>query len=412
MSYPLRDHPMSSIERPFSAPSLSGPLVRASGLLVVLMASAGAADLQITAEFRPSALDPSHNRFVNTTPQSGYCAQHSSFCGVGDFTINTGVNVSQRRLYGGGEDPREKWYLAVDGNWKDVTVRNANNHELKARLRVFLVGMSWGLGSDGTAPGSYGSSTGGCRGRVGVGSGSLYRYAWEVPEGSPVCVRNPLETTDKVARYLNFSIGYHLETPNPLQAQDGQYTGSVTYTVGNGQQIDLGQGDYSDSELTLQLLLNVAHDFHVRFSSESPSAQLAPEGGWAKWMDHGLPPARLRQELPFRLTTSRNLSLKLRCEHEAADRCGIRNPRDDRVVPVDVDVTIPGMSKVADGSPAQDTPLLPDDGRAPRFTPDGYLIERRSTLRFTAGRDAVVEMLKSPGSHWTGNMTVVFDANP
>lgn len=403
---------MSPIERLIPAPSLCGPLVRASGLLVVLMASAEAAELQITAEFRPSALDPSHNQFVNTTPQSGYCAQHSSFCRAGDFTINTGMNVSQRRLFGGGDDPREKWYLSVDGSWRDVVVHNANNHKLRARLRLFLIGMQWGLPSDGTAPGAYGAATGGCRGRLGVGGGSWYRYAWDVPEGNPVCVRSPRATTDRVANYLNFSIGYHLETPNPLQAQDGQYTGSVTYTVGNGQQIDLGQGDYSDSELTLQLQLDVAHDFHVRFSSESPSVKLAPDGGWKKWMDQGLPPARLRQELTFRLTTSRNLSLKLRCEHEADDRCGIRNLRDDMVVPVDVDVTIPGMSNVGDGRPAQDTPLLPDDGRAPRFTPDGYLIERRSTLRFTAGRDAVMEMLKSPGSHWAGNMTVVFDANP
>ncbi len=96
----------------------------------------------------------------------------------------------------------------------------------------------------------------------------------EVPERSAVCARNPRATTDSVANYLR-SIGYHLETPNPLQAQDGQYSGSVTYTVGNGQQIDLGQGDYSDSELTLQLLLDVVHDFKVRFASERPTVKLA-----------------------------------------------------------------------------------------------------------------------------------------
>lgn len=403
---------MSTIERSIYAISLCGPLVRASGLLAVLMASAGAAELQIMAEFRPSALDPSHNRFVNTTPQSGYCAQHSSLCRVGDFTIDTGMDVSQRRLFGGGEDSREKWYLAVDGNWQDVVVRNASNHELRARIRVFLVGMGWGLPNDGTGPGANGAAIGGCRGRIGVGNSTFYRYAWEVPEGNTVCVRDPRVTTDRVARYLNFSIGYHLETPDPLQAQDGQYTGSVTYTVGNGQQIDLGQGDYSDSELTLQLLLNVAHDFKVRFSSEFPGVQLVPDGGWSQWIDHGRPPARLREELPFHLTTSMDFSMKLRCEHEVGDRCGIRNLRDEVVVPVDVGVTVPGMTNVHDGRPAQDTPLLPDDARAPRFTPDGYLIQRRSTLRFTAGRDAVMEMLKSPGSHWAGNMTVVFDANP
>ncbi|EKT4095209.1 hypothetical protein [Stenotrophomonas maltophilia] len=400
-----------STERRFLRGALFGRGLLAM-VLPAALASVDAAELKITAEFRPSALNPGHNRFVNTTPQSGYCAQHSNFCRVGDFTIDTGLNVAQRRLYGGGEDPREKWYLSVDGKWREVIVRNASNHELKARLRVFLVGMQWGLPSDGTAPGANGAATGGCRGRIGVGSGAWYRYAWDVPEGTPVCVRNPRATTDQVARYLNFSIGYHLETPNPLQAQDGRYTGSVTYTVGNGQQIDLGQGDYSDSELTLQLLLDVVHDFQVRFSSEFPVVQLAPEGGWVQWIDHGLPPSCLRQELPFHLTTSMEFSMKLRCEHDVADRCGLQNAVNDEVVPVDVDVTIPGMSNVRDGRPAQNTALLPDDARAPRFTPDGYLMQRRSALRFTAGREAVTEMLKSPGSHWQGNMTVVFDADP
>ena len=394
-----------------AAGGMHGRALPATVLFMAVLGSAHAVELKITAEFRPNALDPGHNAFVNTTPQSGFCAQHGGLCKKGDFTIDTGMNVAQRRLYGGGTDPREKWYLAVDGNWRDVTVRNANNHELKARLRVFLVGMQWGLPSDGSAPGANGASSGGCRGRTGVGTGAWYRYAWDVPVGTPVCVRNPRAATDRVARYLAFSIGYHLETPNPLQAQDGQYTGSVTYTVGNGQQIDLGQGDYSHSELTLQLLLDVFHDFQVRFASESPSVQLAPDDGWSQWIDHGRPPARLRQELPFHLTTSMDFSMKLRCEHEAGHRCGIRNGRDDAVVPVDVDVTIPSMSNMHDGRPAQDTPLLPDDAWAPRFTPDGYLMQRRSTLRFTAGREAVTEMLKSPGSHWQGNMTVVFDAN-
>lgn len=45
----------------------------------------------------------------------------------------------------------------------------------------------------------------------------------------------------------------------------------------------------------------------------------------------------------------------------------------------------------------------------------GYHLETpnpRSMLRFTAGRDAVTEMLKSPGTYWQGNMTVVLDVNP
>lgn len=382
-------------------------------LLALGAGEAAAVDLQIMAEFRPSALDPTHNQFVNMTPQSGFCSQHATLCRPGDFTIDTGINVAQRRLFGGGEDPRERWYLAVDGNWRDVTVRNERSgHELNVRIRLFLIGMNWGLPNDGSGPGANGSATGGCRGRLGVGSGSFYRYAWEVPLGNAVCVRSPRAETDRIANYLNFSIGYHLETPNPLQAQDGLYSGGVSYTVGNGQQIDLGQGDYSDPELNLQLALNVMHDFQVRFPAETPRVQLAPDGGWSQWIDHGVVPARLWQELPFHLTTSMDFSMRLRCEHEVAGRCGIRNENSSEVVPVDVDVTLPGMSNVHDGRPAQHTALPPEGLPSPRFTPDGYLMGRRSTLRFTAGREAATEMLKQPGSRWAGDVTIVFDANP
>jgi len=403
---------MTAYERSIADAGAYWPIAWVLALMMGGLVPAQAVELNITADFRPSALDPTHNRFVNTTPQSGFCAQHGASCKPGDFTIATGLNVTERRLFGGGDDPREKWYLAADGNWRDVVVRNANNHELNARIRLFLVGMEWGTSNDGTGPGANGASSGGCRGRLGYGNGSMYRYAWDVADANVVCVRSPRKETNRVAGYLYFSIGYHLETPNPLQAQDGQYTGSVTYTVGNGQQIDLGQGNYSDSELTLQLLLNVAHDFKVAFPAESPRVQLAPEGGWSRWIDHGLPPARLRQELPFHLTTSMDFSTKLLCEHPAGTGCGIRNHADDVVVPVDVDVTIPGMTNLRDGRPAQFTALSSNDAQAPRFTPDGYLMQRRSTLRFTAEREAVTEMLRTPGSHWSGDMTVVFDANP
>ena len=76
-------------------------------------------------------------------------------------------------------------------------------------------------------------------------------------------------------------------------------------------------------------------------------------------------PERLRQALPFHLTSSMDFSMKLRCEHAAGSGCGIRNAADDVVVPVDVDVTIPGMRNLKDGRPAQDTPLSADDALAP-----------------------------------------------
>jgi hypothetical protein len=207
-------------------------------------------------------------------------------------------------------------------------------------------------------------------------------------------------------------LGLRIVSVSPLSLVDGVYEGETTFTTGGAESdIDFGD-DVTTEPVVLKFRFTVRHDFQVRFPNDAPSVRLAPEDGWSQWIDHGRPPVRLRQELPFHMTTSMDFSMKLRCEHDFAEGCGIRNAVSDVVVPVDVDVTIPGMSNVRDGRPAQNTALLPDDTRAPRFTPDGYLMQRRSALRFTAGREAVTEMVKSPGSHWQGNMTVLFDANP
>jgi len=370
-----------------------------------------AADLAITAEFRPSAIDPTNNKFKNTTPQSGYCARYSVYCKPGDFTIATGINIDSRRLGNASGEIREYWYQAVDGNRKDVIVRDINGNELHVQLRLFLIGFEWGLGNDGSNPGRLGASSGGCLGRIGVTTSQTYTYAWEVPEGSTVCWRMP-NRADSTGG-LTFSIGYYLETPNPLSAVNGVYTGSVSYSVGNQQQIDLGEGNYSDSVLNLNLTLTVAHEFYISFPSAAPRVTLAPIGGWQQWTDHGNPPSRLQQELPFTLTASSDFSIKMRCEHDSDRRCGIKDLAAGTVVPVDVDVTLPGMSEVNSGARAVEFPLAPHHAAtAPRFRPDSYMINRASKLRFSANGNAVTEMLKSPGSRWQGDVTIVFDSNP
>lgn len=60
-----------------------------------------------------------------------------------------------------------------------------------------------------------------------------------------------------------------------------------------------------------------------------PTRAAGGRGGWSHWIDHGQPPTRLRQALPFQLTTSMDFSRTLRCEHAAGNRCGIRNHADD-----------------------------------------------------------------------------------
>ncbi|WP_181453270.1 hypothetical protein [Stenotrophomonas maltophilia] len=393
-------------------------------------------ELDIMAEFRPNALNPSHNRFVNTTPESGLCVIWASYYNCkahGVFSLALPIDVSFLDVPADG-DARQSFHLKIPSRKRTLKVSNGS-HESEVAIRIGILAGDAVLPADvrqlvGADPssgaydahyalwdGSWGLflPPAPCRGRGGPITGTAFSalFVWEFADDGS-CVkraRHAIPGKLSISRGLSFS--YELVTPDPLLMQNGIYRGRLDLDIGPGGDFDFGDNAVvSDRLLSLNFTLHVAHDFQVNFAGEQPGVQLVPEGGWSQWSGHGRAPRWLRQELPFHLTTSMDFSMKLRCEFEAGGRCGIRNAGADVAVPVDLDVTIPGMSNVRDGRPAQNAALLPDDARAPRFTPDGYLVQRRSTLRFTAGRDAVTEMLKSPGSHWQGNMTVVFDANP
>ncbi|WP_288496094.1 hypothetical protein [uncultured Stenotrophomonas sp.] len=391
--------------------------LRGAGLVVIGLgaaASACAAEVLVTAEFAPSALDPGRMVFRNTTPRGTYCSWRPDFCTAdGAYSIDVPLQWSKTHEYD--SDIRKRFYLGLPAP-RAVMLRNTTTG-IEAEVRIAIATVSGHLTPGGTSnPVNTVEVLGGCSYVRTGGNGSFVMFGWTVknPEAPTPCWSRGTGGLPQPADYAMswFGLGLLITAPSPLSLTDGIYEGELTYTAGGaGSDIDFGD-DVTTEPITLKFRFTVSHQFQVRFPSDNPQVHLAPEAGWAQWTDQGRAPIRLYQELPFHLTSSMDFSMKLRCEHDAGNRCGIRNQTLGEVVPVDVGVTLPGMRNLRDGRPAQDTPLSPDDEQAPRFTPDGYLMQRRSTLRFTAGRDAVTEMLKAPGSHWEGNMTVVFDANP
>ncbi len=399
-------------------------------MLMTLPTIAVSATLEITARFEPTALNPGNNQFINTTPNSGICRAQPAWCtgrGVnGSIEVPLGLKYGEFKV---GAPERSQAYFKFPNHWQELAVVHQESGAVfTLKWRIILLGGRYvlyrdvkeitGASSNLAGHGALWNSIwsyppAGCQGVGTISQGATwYNFQWYVPIEGNSCTK-PARIDFEGMRIDNIGIGYVMVTPNPLAMPSGTYTASVLYGVGPGREFDFGDNASTDvDQVTINFTLTVQHSFDVEFPAAMPRVSLVPEGGWSQWVDHGRPPARLLQELPFHLTTSMDLSLKLRCEYEADGRCGIRNMRNDVTVPVDVDVTMPGMSDMRDGRPAQGAPLLPDDAGATRYTPDGYLIQRRSVLRFTAGRDAVTEMLKSPGSHWAGNMTVVFDANP
>lgn len=391
-------------------------LVSLASLAALASAStpAHAGETLVTAEFAPNPLDPGRNTFRNTTRPGRYCGWRPAFCeSEGAYAVD--VSMAWSKIYLRGGDIRRRFHLGLPPP-RRVELTNLSTGR-RAEVVLSIATVSGQL-APGPASNPVFTMTvrGGCSYVATMRNGSWAQFGWTVknPEAPSVChsqgdgaAPNPLTFTMSW-----FGLGLLIKTDSPLTLDDGIYEGETTYTTGGlGSDIDFGD-DVTSDPIVLKFRFTVRHDFKVRLADENPQVRLAPEGGWSQWVDHGRRPASLRQELPFHLTSSLQFSMKLRCEHEVGGRCGVRNAVEDAVVPVDLDVTMPGMRNLKSGRPAQFTPLLPDDAQAPRFGPDAYVVDRRSVLRFTADGAAVATMLDAPGSHWEGDMTLVFDANP
>lgn len=399
------------------------------------MSPAVAVELNVTAEFRPNALNPMHREFRNTTPPSGLCVTWASYynCEANRvFSLALPIDVRFRDIPADGAD-RDSFSLKIPSEPRSVRVSNgADEVELFVRIgmlaadAVFPEDVRVLVGADpaGSAyqahyalwDGAYGLfwAPPPCQHRGPLlGSAFSALFIWEFPPNA-VCVKHaryPIPGDLSISRGLSFS--YELITPDPMAMPSGEYVGRLELSVGPGADFDFGdRAIVSDSLVAINFNLTVLHDFQVRFATDTPRVELTPVGGWPAWVDSGLLPKAMQADLPFYLTSTTEFDVRLSCEFHVGDRCGIRDPQLNAVVTVDVEVTMPGMRDIRNGRPVQDSLLTADDARAPRFSPDGYLIDRRSRLRFIAHREAVAEMFKSPGSRWEGNMTVVFDASP
>lgn len=410
-----------------------GMLLLMTAGLVAVMAPARAAEVAVTAEFKPSALDPGNTRFVNTTPVTGYCASQPAECALrGLFSISSGLTASNRLYDRTTQDMRFATYIAGNGQLRDVTVTSADGAVSRTlRVRLALLGakvasldyptsdFNFWLGR----PGLLGPTHGTCStaGSGGGGSGSPgklpYLYAWTLPaEPNVRCWRSLSNSgpTQSVARYEDVDVGFELFAPEPFTMPNGRYSGSVDYLVGAGRDVDMGQADYSDDVITLRFDLLVQHQFHLDVPPGADRVVLAPPGGWARWTEHGVAPRSLEQEIPFTLTTSGPISIKLVCQYPVGERCAIRRDgASDGLadVPVEIGVTLPGMRVIDGGAPAIGHEL---SSRSPAqgFAPSGLIINQPSRLHFAVDGEPLTQMLTHPGSQWNGQATIVFDVHP
>lgn len=392
-------------------------------LIVLSVAqSAFAVEVVLTTEFKADPTKPTHNRFENTTPISGFCRTLPSGCKPGEFSIQIPEFKAYKMLDSESSDMNNHTFISLDGTAKSVLLTDVNNAENKisAVFRWSFFGVNYvrmnesdgnlfqAMRNTGTQP------SGGCSARTGTGSASTYIHGWGVPDQILSCYRflNKDQPYRGTVMINNLSIGYTLETPNPLKTKAGQYEGVVVYRVGDVLNtpgyIGLGAYDYNGiEEIRIVIKATVEHFFKADFPAGSEQVKLAPRGGWSQWINGGRIPEQLQKEVPFILSSSSDFKVTMLCEHNQGQNCGLKNTQTAETVPLEVLMSLPGFT--ADSGPVSRYLLTNISNGHTIHAPKEAIFNRRSSLDFQVKKPGVDKMVKEPGSTWRGLVTLIFD---
>ncbi|NBA93691.1 hypothetical protein GUY40_01730 [Pseudomonas sp. R5(2019)] len=209
---------------------------------------------------------------------------------------------------------------------------------------------------------------------------------------------------------FNFGIEYGLTMPSPLRMVRGLYRGQTTFSIAPGADFDFGNGvtNLNSSTLTLNFELQVNHSFVLDFPPGSERAVLEPPNGWLDWVNRGRKPQRLYREHPFRIWSSGPFKVYMRCDQSVGQACAIQNG-EGHDVPVQVALSLP-ETITHSGTPVKQLPIPTRETAALVFDSLASTLNRQGRLHYEVAREHAGEMLKYPGTTYSGNVTLVFDA--
>ncbi len=374
-----------------------------------------ALEVTISAEY----LGGGSGKFDNTTPPSAVC-QFWALCRTLP-TVELPIAYVKETTKGA-PDPRDGFFIQLPGR-REVDVYHDQTGEAR-RMNFEWTALNQTVRiSRGTLINNHpifsnsNALIGGCRGIGSTGQERppTVKYFWRVidPQSPQGCSSSNIYSpqgyvTDAIVEQM--SAAYSLDIPAPYRLRAGIYRGSLTYRIGPGGDFDLGNdvSQLSGDTLTVNFELDVRHAFLFEFPPGSERAVLEPNGGWSAWLAGGRAPTTLYRDLPFRLWSTGPFKVYKLCEHTLDVRCAIVNDSSHQV-PVEVALSLPG------GMQYQGQPIgrlaLPS-GRAAAFQFDSVIptLNRPGQLHFKVARADVPSMLAYSGSTYTGQVTVVFDA--
>ena len=404
-----------------------------SMLLLACVPAANAVNQNISAIFRPDASKPNLNQFTNTTPVSGYCTFYPADCAATKiFSIQLPIRFnSVGPIQANHTDYRQGATFKVPANWRTAQVTHAGTGEIETvevrfsgigsryRLPMNVLELIGNPSIDLTLAhnrlwGGYGHSwvnppsPCGYTGHGGLNA-TTYRFFWKTRVEAACSKKSSFLIPSLVYDYLDFA--YELRTPNPLKMSSGLYTGSLTYSIGPGQDLDMGDIMIpSDPILTFDFKLTVEHTLKVEVPPGGNRVELVPQEGWQAWLNSGRKPTRLFRDQRFHISASSRFKMALECQYISGNTCAIAETDTGHTVQVNVGVTLPDGVTDGAGQPVNRRRLLRDGSGTELFQPGLYVDRRLGMLHFEVDRSSVEAMLDTGATHYTGDVTVIWDS--
>ena len=405
-----------------------------AGILLLAGSAAGkGATMDITASFSPSMENPENNTFTNTTPQGGFCSNWPGSCADNLFSILLNVNITSnaQQIVVSDADPRDHVYFKLPP-LKNIEVTNeaGDKHSVSFSFSHIATKM-FNFPSPGSGWGSapLSNPSGGCSYLMSAwGSAAFYSWVWKVnnPASPAACYKQRTASdVDISSTYMNeIAVGYILSTQSPQTMAGGVYTGTATYTVGPGQDIDFGnKWTPSDTLLQVNFTLTVNHELKLTATADNQAVSLQPcasgrictadEGAvnWERWMVTRVTP-QLTGRSNFSLSSSGAFAVYLQCEQQSGADCALKSDNTPaQSIPVQTLLTLPNnIVDSATGSTVSKRRLA-----VGRDVANNIFVTRRfgqnqaGSIDFLIGQKDVDTMLKTRPDTYRGAVTVIFD---
>ena len=378
--------------------------------LALAAAPALAESVTVRALYRPDQAD-----FIGTDPPGRLCVILVYHCNQAwkAFALDLPIEFS-KTSYNAAPDPRDQYYVAVPGP-TTVRVQHDRSGEFEDitvtffawNQRVISQPVKFNPVNSGNPPGCSGLTFPQL-----VGDYVIMGWVTPVPCATSGAGANGTQVHSQVDQVEAI---IRVDTPTPYRMKQGMYRGTVSFTVGSGGQIDLGNAASVSRGATLEINfeLEVQHALVVDFPPGSQLAVLEPPGGWSRWSGAGagpfgsgrnLPP-HLYVQHPFRIWSSGPFKVYTECERNMVDRCGLRQRGGSGQVPFSVALSLPG-AVTHNGQPVRNLRLPVGQANALQFDSSTVAYNQAGALRYEVEGAAVAAML--PGETYTGWVTIAF----